>query len=442
MSALRAKTELIMPVAEVFAPLDQPGRYKGAYGGRGSGKSHDAAGRLVRRCRANPGSRGVCIRQVQKDLKQSAKQLIEDKVRAYGLGADFDPRVGHICTPGGGVIIFEGMQDHNAESIKSLEAFDIAWVEEAQTLTAYSLDLLRPTIRKPGSEIWFTWNPRRKTDAVDDFMRTKQPKGAVSVLANWSDNPWFTAELEDERQTDLEHFPERYNHKWEGDYAGVFEGAYFANDLAMARRQDRICRVAQDPLQAIRIFCDLGGSSGNADAFTMWVCQFLGREIRVLDYYETQGQAAATHFRWLKDNGYEGAHVWLPHDGTQQHGPVDTTWEGAFKAAGFKHVVVIGNQGKGAAGQRIEAARRVFPMCWFNETSTEAGRLALGAYHEKKDQQRNIGLGPNHDWASHGADAFGLMAICYDPPKAKAEPEGGRLYTVGSDDAANAWMGA
>lgn len=179
---------LRIPTAKVFRPLLKPARYKGAYGGRGSGKSHFFAEMLVEDCLRLPGLRAVCIREVQKSLKDSAKRLIEAKLSAYHLGSNVGFRVfrDHIQTPGNGVIIFQGMQDHTAESIKSLEGFSRAWVEEAQTLSQRSLELLRPTIRTIDSELWFSWNPRFKTDPVDRMLRGETPPtGAVVVQANW-----------------------------------------------------------------------------------------------------------------------------------------------------------------------------------------------------------------------------------------------------------------
>jgi Phage terminase large subunit len=211
-----------------FEPLSQPSRYKASHGGRGSGKSWHFASMVVERCLLNPGSRIVCIREVQKTLNQSAKALIERTIQQLGVGHMFRVKFESIETPGGGLIIFNGMQDQNAESIKSLEGYDVAWVEEAQTLSARSLQLLRPTIRAENSELWFTWNPRRKVDPVDELFRGGQPpENAIVVKANWRDNPWFPSVLEEERQFDLQRYPDRYHHVWEGDYARAFEGAYF-----------------------------------------------------------------------------------------------------------------------------------------------------------------------------------------------------------------------
>lgn len=404
----------------MFLPLLQPSRYKGAYGGRGSGKSHFFGEHLVEECIANPGTRAVCIREVQKTLADSSKALIEAKIRDLGVGSLFNVTDKRIDTPGGGQIIFQGMQDHTAESIKSLEGFRIAWIEEAQTLSSRSLSLLRPTIRTEGSEIWAGWNPRRKTDAIDAFLRAKNPDNAIVVQANWRDNPWFPKVLEEERQLDLKIYPERYDHIWEGAYATAFEGAYFAAALTQAKREGRIGRVSADPLLPIRAFVDIGGSGAVADAFVIWIVQWVGQEIRVLDYYESVGQVLAYHVQWLRDHGWEKAIIYLPHDGVNANAITGKRYEDHFREAGFTVEPPIPNQGRGAAAMRVEAVRRIFPKVWFNEEPTEAGRDALGYYHERKDENRNVGLGPEHDWSSHAADAFGLMAICYREPTNEA----------------------
>lgn len=413
-------SKLQIPTAEVFEPLLHPARYKGADGGRGSGKSHFFAEMLVEDHLRNPGCRSVCIRETLKSLKESAKQLIEDKIQALGVGDRFDVQRDQIKTPGNGLIIFQGMQNHTAETIKSLEGFDRAWVEEAQTLSARSLALLRPTIRKENSEIWFSWNPRRKSDAVDDFLRAKKPDGAVVVRANWKDNPWFPAVLEEERKLDLKLYPDRYDHIWEGDYAKAFEGAYFANGLAEARAQGRICKVPVDQLLPIYAFVDIGGSGATADAFTIWIAQFVGQAVHVLDYYEAVGQVLAYHANWLRSAGWGKAIIRLPHDGVNENNITGKRYADHFAEAGFEVPPPVPNQGRGAASLRIEAVRRLFPKIWFNESTTEAGRDALGYYHERKDDERNVGLGPEHDWSSHAADAFGLMAICYEEPSRSA----------------------
>lgn len=410
MSVLRIKT------AEIFEPLLQPARYKGAFGGRGSGKSHFFGELIVEECQAVKGTRAVCIREVQRTLSQSSKRLVEDKIQALGLGQGFKIFHDRIETPGDGLVMFTGMQDHTAESIKSLEGFRIAWTDEAQTMSARSLSLLRPTIRDEGSELWFSWNPRRKVDAIDEFLRAKKPDGSVVVQANWRDNPWWTRTLEAERLLELQLYPDRYDHTYEGGYAKAFEGAYFAKLLSDARASGRIGRVAADPLLPLRAFIDIGGAGASADAFTIWIVQWVGQEIRVLDYYESVGQVLAFHVNWLRSRGYQEAIIYLPHDGVNANNITGKRYEDHLREAGFTVEPPVKNQGRGAAVQRIEALRRLGPQLWFNEATTEAGRDAIGFYHERKDDIRNVGLGPEHDWSSHAADALGLMAICYEPP--------------------------
>lgn len=427
-------TALAIDTAKVFEPLLAPARYKGAHSGRGSGKSQFFAGLAVEDALCHPGEAGeglrmVCIREVQKSLKHSAKSLIEAKLREYDLSERDGFKVYNevIKTPGDGLIIFQGMQDHTADSIKSLEGFHRAWGEEAQSLSPLSMQLLRPTIRwedaKRGltSQMWFSWNPRRKSDPVDLLLRSDVPTGAVVVRANWSDNPWFPSVLEAERQDCLRVQPEQYDHIWEGGYATVNAGAYYASAIALAKQQGRIGKVAADPLMVKRAIWDIGGTGAKADACAIWIVQYIGRELRFLDYYEAQGQPLATHIEWLRANGHGSAMCVLPHDGATNDRVHDVSYESALRAAGFE-VQIVANQGAGAAMKRVEAARRLFPSMWFDD-KCQPGIDAIGWYHERRDDERNIGLGPEHDWSSHGADAFGLAAVAYELPKAgKSEP--------------------
>lgn len=221
-----------------FQPLLQASRYKGVWGGRGSGKSHFFAEAVVERCIMQPSSRVVCVREVQKSLKDSVKRLIEDKIVALGVGGRFDVKATEIGTPGGGVIVFQGLQDHTAESVKSLEGFHVAWAEEAQSLSTRSMELLRPTIRAPGSELWFSWNPRSAADPVDELLRgITPPPDAIVRRVNYSDNPFFPPELEVEREYDSRTNPSRYGHIWMGDYEPVAIGAIW--DRLMLHRNRR-----------------------------------------------------------------------------------------------------------------------------------------------------------------------------------------------------------
>lgn len=417
-------SKLVIETAKVFRPLLKKSRYKGAYGGRGSGKSHFFAESLVEDAILNPGMRAVCIREVQKSLAESAKRLIEDKIQSMGVGSLFDVKKTEIGTPGGGVILFQGMQDHTAESIKSLEGIDRAWIEEAQTLSSRSWRMLRPTIRKEGSEIWASWNARLKSDPVDQFFRGIQgmtDPSIVSVKANWKDNPWFPKVLEDERQRDLRSDPDAYPHVWEGDYVSILAGAYYASALKQAEADGRIDFVPADPNLRTYAFWDIGGPGKKADAMTIVLAQFVGLEIRVLDYIEGQGQVLGYYTGELRDRGWAKAYCVVPHDAAQTHAdnPTGMDFEAQLRGAGFTTEKV--HSPPGIVMQRVATTRKLFPRIRFNKAKTEALVAALGWYHEKRDEERGIGLGPDHDWSSHAADAFGLMCVFYrEPQKAVA----------------------
>ena len=427
---MRRMANLLIDVAGVFAPLLAKTRYKGAFGGRGSGKSHFFAELLIDRAIRTGGLRAVCIREVQKDLRHSAKLLIEDKLAKLGLGEDQGFSVQREVTglPGAGIVAYQGMQDHTASSIKSLEGFDIAWVEEAQTLSSTSLQLLRPTIRKPGSELWFSWNPRKKSDPVDLMLRGQEiPTNAAIVCANWSENPWFPDDLEVERTDCLRITPDQYPHIWEGDYVTILAGAYYAKALAEARAEGRIGLVPKDPLMQIRAYWDIGGGGIQSDATAIWIAQFIGQTIHVLDYYESEGQSLGYHLNWLRSNGYQDAKCYLPHDAAKASEITGIRYEDHVRQAGFvAETIPIG--GKAAALKRVEAGRRRFPSIWFHQPKCQAGLEALGWYHERLDETRQIGLGPEHDWASHAADAFGMMCLDYSPPV--KVPENTRKHTL------------
>jgi hypothetical protein len=235
--------------AEVFAPLwERQARYKGAYGGRGSGKSNDRAQAVIIGMLTRPGFRVVCVREVQNSIKDSVKQLLEDWIQRLGVSPLFDCMRDEIRGPGGSLCLFRGMNDQNADTIKSLEGVDVAWWEEAQTASERSLQLLRPTIRKPGSELWFTWNPRYRTDPIDVFLRQNPPEGAVVVEANWSDNPWFPSSLDEERREYLRGDEDVYRHVWLGDYEKAGDRLLIASGLVHDARKAVVEPQPQDAL--------------------------------------------------------------------------------------------------------------------------------------------------------------------------------------------------
>jgi phage terminase large subunit len=268
---LSGPAELRIQTPEVFEPLLSPARYKGAWGGRGSGKSHFFAELLVERCIIEK-TDAVCVREVQRSLQQSVKKLIEAKIESLGVGRFFDVKLDYIGTPHGGRIIFQGMQNHTADTIKSLEGYDVAWVEEAQSLSQRSLDLLRPTIRKPGSELWFSWNPSQETDPVDCLLRGETPPpGAIVVRANYRDNPWLPQVLRDELEYDQRRDPDKFAHVWLGEYQRNSEARVFRNW--------RIEEFDQSPEWLIRQGADWGFS---VDPSVLVQCAIVGRTLYVI----------------------------------------------------------------------------------------------------------------------------------------------------------------
>lgn len=222
-------TVLRVETPRVFEPLLNPARYLGAFGGRGSGKSHFFAEQAaIRSIREKTDF--VCVREIQRTLDQSVKKLLESKIEKFNIGYHFEVQDRRILAKNGGMFIFEGMQNHTADSIKSLEGFDVAWVEEAQTLSEKSLTLLRPTIRKAGSQLWFSWNPNSPTDPVDALLRGPiPPPDSVVVQANYMDNPYLPDELKAELDYDQARDPDKFKHVWLGDYARNSNARVFRN---------------------------------------------------------------------------------------------------------------------------------------------------------------------------------------------------------------------
>lgn len=201
---------------------------------------------MIEEAATTPNYRAVCLREVQKDLKESAKLLLEDKIAKLGVSEVFDCQRDQIKTTLGGLIIFRGMQDYNSESIKSLEGFKRAWIEEAQTLSQRSLELLRPTIRAAGSQIWASWNPRNASDPIDQFLRGQTPPpDSIVVKANYSDNPFLPRELEQERAHDAKTNPLRYAHIWLGEYEPAAIGAIWDRKTLHENRRDKAPEMAR-----------------------------------------------------------------------------------------------------------------------------------------------------------------------------------------------------
>ena len=418
-------TALNVEVPRALKPLLFPNRYKGAFGGRGGTKSHFFAEQLILKCFASK-TRAACIREVQTTIKDSVRQLLIDKISKFGLGPVFKITEREITSPNGSLIVFRGMQSYNAENIKSLEDFDIAWVEEAQTLSAHSLKLLRPTIRKDGSELWFSWNPRHDTDAVDKFFRGGSTRRSMcSVEVSFKDNPWFPIVLKHEMEDDYDDDPEMAEHVWGGGYQIVTEGAYYARHIIKAEKEGRVGYFPHDPKLPVHTAWDIG-----VDDYTaIWFIQEDGVNATIIDYYELSNggidQAAFEAFPELnpdqslgkalqiellrKDPFTYGTH-YMPHDIMVREwgGGAKTRYQVA-QGFGFKNIhkgVAVGPV------ERINATRALFSQLRFHDTKrVQLGLKRLRRYQRRWNDSMQTYTTPLHDESSHGADSLGEFAV-------------------------------
>jgi phage terminase large subunit len=399
---------------------DESYRHYAFHGGRGGGKSWGIARFLLMKASERTLRIG-CGREIQKNLSESVYQLLTDQIVELGLEDRFDTANGQIMgTRNDSLFTFTGLW-RNPQGLKSMEGYDYFWGEEAAAFSKTSLRLLIPTLRKESSKFIWSWNPEFPHYAIEEMFRNPKkpppPRSHVQKV-RWQDNPWFPEVLHEEMDQMYRDDPDQAEHVYGGEYVKAVDGAYFAKELRLCRDQGRMSTVAYDPSFGVRAFWDLGHS----DATAVWVAQFCGERIHVIDYCEGSGQPPGYYMNWLRTNGYASAQCVLPHDGASVHpdNPIAMSYERQLASAGFT-VQVVRNQGKGAAQQRIDAMRKVFPRIWFNEEACSPGIRALGFYHEKIDEDRKIGLGPDHDWSSHAADAAGLMAISFEPPRKRIE---------------------
>lgn len=385
--------------------------FRGAYGGRGSAKTRSFAKMTAVRgyMWSMAGDTGIilCGRQYMNSLDESSMAEVKAAIMEEPwLAAHYEIGEKYIRTRDGRIEYkFAGL-DRNIASIKSKARIKLLWVDEAEPVTEQAWQVVLPSVREDDSEVWLTWNPESERSATHKRFRLDPPANSKIVELNWRDNPFFPAILEKRRVEDMVRRPDSYSHVWEGDFRTVYEGAYYASSLAQARAQKRICPLSVDPLMQVWTFWDIG----TRDHTAIWVAQFIGSRVNIVDYYEASGQPLGTHLQWLRDNGYANAICVLPHDGAHVDHYSADRYVDHVRAAGFQ-AEVIRNQGKGAAMARIEALRRLFPSIYIDPEHCDAGIKALAGYHEKRDEQRDIGLGPEHDHHSHGADAAGLLAI-------------------------------
>lgn len=397
-------------------------RYRCAYGGRGSGKTQSFATALIIKaydlayCQNKVGTI-LCAREIMRSLKDSSISELKFAIDRLGLGEYFLTGEQSIRTSNRKILFtFQGLR-HNIESIKSTSNVHICWIDEAECISEQSWINLIPTIRAKDSEIWVTWNPKYENSATDNrFIKNGDNLNGLKIAkVNYYDNPWFPKVLEDERLSDQNSGRGDYNHIWLGDYISDIKGSYYSKELTKAKEDGRITHVPFDDIKPVYAFFDIGGTGKKSDATAIWIAQFIDKEIRLIDYYEVCAQPLSAHINWLINKNYQNAKIVLPHDGVTHDRVYNVSFETEFIRAGFK-TEIVKNQGAGAVMSRITAARKWFNRCWFDINKTKVGLQALEWYHEKWDARRNTGLGAEHDWSSHAADAFGMMAIYYKEP--------------------------
>jgi phage terminase large subunit len=281
-------------------------------------------------------------------------------------------------------------------------------------------EVIRPALADRQGWALFIGTPKGRNAFFDVYQQAVASVDWFDLKLRASETGLIEAnELEALRRDMSEN---EYAREMECDFDAAIEGAYYAEQVAKARKEGRIGFVAEDPHLIVRLFADIGGTGAKSDNFVFWGQQLVGTEIRWTNHYEAQGQPIAVHLSWMRSQAYtpDRCKIYLPHDGDTQDRVFDVSYRSAFEDAGYT-VDVIPNQGKGAAMNRIEEGRRLFPRMRFDEEKTRAGVDALVAYHEKRDEKRGIGLGPLHNWASHSADAFGAGCVAYEEPSKPVE---------------------
>ena len=385
-----------------MAGLFKPWRFKVMHGGRGSSKSWSVARALLILAAQKP-LRVLCTREVQKSIKDSVHRLLTDQIQALGLGHLYEVLETEIRGANGSLFVFAGLAQHTVESIKSFEGVDIVWVEEAQVVTKRSWDVLTPTIRKPGSEIWLTLNPDMDTD--ETYVRFVQapPANAWVQQVNYTDNPWFPEVLEQERLDTLRRDPENYPNIWEGRPKRVAAGAIYRHEIDKLFADGRVRPVPYDPVLKVHTVWDLGWN----DAMTIGFFQRASSELRVIDYIEDSHHTLDWYVAEIEKRTYRWGTDFLPHDARARNTQTGKSTEEALKAMGRNTYVHDAD----STEEGIKSARLVFSRCYFDETKTARLVECLKRYKRKINQRTGEPMEPEHDEYSHGADMFRYAAM-------------------------------
>jgi len=432
-------TSVEVKLPEKLQFLFSPHRYKVPWGGRGSAKSWSVARALLVLGTVRP-LRILCAREIQRSLRESVHQLLKDQISELGLDGHYRCLDTEIRgTKHSTLFMYAGLQAHTAQSIKSYEGVDIVWVEEGQTVPKRSWDILVPTIRKPGSEIWITMNPELRTDYSYEHFVAKPPPGAMVVQVNHNDNPWFSPELEAERahaQATMD--AEDYANIWEGAPRGSVQGTIFGRQMKMLRALDRIGRVPPRQALALNAFLDLGSSTGNATA--VWLHQQYGSAHHFVKYLSAEGQGL--RYFWDEMEAYRLMHklkwgtIYLPHDGRANLQAAELVnrveiMEALAKEANVA-VTVESVPRVSDLGAAIDVTRERMIDSYIDETECADGVRSLDHYRYKwMEESQTYSRQPEHTAASNGADAYRQWATGYAQPMAPSGAAGGGHQTRG-----------
>ncbi|WP_044250181.1 PBSX family phage terminase large subunit [Kingella negevensis] len=393
----------VLELPEKMKPLFLPKRFKVMWGGRGGGKSQSVAKVLLAMAAEKP-LRVLCAREIQKSMRDSVHRLLKDQVVALGLTGFFSVLDNEIRGANGSLFLFSGLQSHTVDSIKSFEGVDIVWVEEAHGVSKKSWDVLIPTIRKAGSEIWLTLNPDMDTDETyQRFIATPSDDTWVCEI-NWRDNPWFPNVLEEARSKDMRTKQrEDYEHIWEGKPRSVADGAIYQHEIGALYADKRVCAVPYDPELPVHTVWDLGWN----DCMAIGLVQRGVHDVRIIGYIEDSHRTLDWYVAELEKLPYRWGTDFLPHDGRTRNFQTGKSTEEVLRSLGRREVVV---QAATSVEEGIRATRLLFPKCYFDVDKT--GRLleCLKRYRRDVNSKTGSAMKPLHDEFSHGADMFRYVA--------------------------------
>ena len=385
--------------------LFSPAPYKVAHGGRGSGKSWGFARALLILGAQRP-LRILCAREVQKSIEDSVHTLLKDQIAELGLSEFYEVLAYEIRGKNGTTFAYSGLAQHTVTTIKSFEGVDICWVEEAQAVSKKSWDVLRPTIRKPGSEIWITFNPELETDVTYQMFVVNPPTGTVVEQVNFNDNPWFTDKLEQERLDCMRSQPKDYDNIWGGICKPAVAGAIYYDEMTAVETQKRICNVPYDPMLKVHVVFDLGWN----DAMAISLVQKHASELRVIEYIEDNRRTLDSYSADLKMKGYNWGNVYLPHDGEHKNIQTGKSAKEIMEALGWT-VRITPNM---PVEDGIRVTRMAFGRMYFDKERTARLVQCAKRYRRAINKQTNEPGAPLHDEWSHGADNLRYVAINAD----------------------------